>query len=78
MKIKKGMKIVHVEASNVVSPIVVPQPDENVPGKAAGNLPKSDLHGNSPKENSNRLQKCFEGLYLEGIESWTEKQQQSV
>ena len=57
--------------------MVVPQPDENIPGKA-GNIPQSNLFGNPPKENSNRLLKHFEGLNLEGIESWTEKQQQSV
>ena len=72
---KKGTKIAHVEAGNVVLPIVVQQPDENIPWKAAGNAPKSNLFGNPPKENRD---KHFEGLDLEGIESWTEKQQQSV
>ena len=75
MKLKKGPKIAHVMASNVVPPIVTPQLDENVPGKAAGNIPKSNLLGNPPKENSNTLQKLFESLYLDGIESWTEQQQ---
>ena len=62
----------------MVPPIVAPQPDENVSGKAARNTQKSDLLGNSSKENSDRLWKLSEGLNLEGIESWTEQQQQSV
>ena len=44
------MKIAHVEASNVVPPIVASQLDGNVPGNAAGNAPKSDLLGNPPEE----------------------------
>ena len=40
VKIKKGTKIAHVVASNVVPPIVAPQPDENVPRKVAGNPQK--------------------------------------
>ena len=78
MKIKKGTKIAQMVAGNVVPSIVAPQLDKNIPGKAARNIPKSDLLRNPPKENSNRLQKHFEGLNLDGIESWTEQQQQSV
>ena len=37
------MKIAHVEAGNVVPPTVAPEPDKNIPRKAAGNAPKSDL-----------------------------------
>ena len=71
MKIKKGTQIAHVTDGNVVPPIVTPQPDENVPRKAAGNTPNSNLLGNSPTENSNRLWKLFESLNVNGIESWT-------
>ena len=78
MKIKKGTKIAHVVAGNVVPLIVAPQLDENIPGKAAGNIPKSNLLGSPPKQNNNRLQKHFESLNLDGIESWTEQQQQSI
>ena len=60
----------------MLSPIMSPQPDENIPRKVAGKTPKSDLLRNPPKENSNRLQKLFESLNLNGIESWTEQQQQ--
>ena len=45
------MKIAHVEAGNVVPPIVAPQLDENIPKKASGNTQKSDLLGNPPEEN---------------------------
>ena len=38
----------------MVPPVVAPQPDENVPRKAARNAPKSDLLRNSPEENSDR------------------------
>ena len=41
-------------------------------------LPKSNLPGNPPKRNSNRLQKHFESLDLDDIELWTEQQPQSV
>ena len=64
--------------SNVLSPIVAPQPDENVPRKSAGNTPKSDLLGNPSEENRNRLQKHFGSLNLDCIELCTEQQQQSV
>ena len=68
-KIKKGMKIAHVEASNVVPSMVAPQLDENIPREVAGNAPKSNLLRNLPKEDGNRLQKLFESLNLDGIES---------
>ena len=77
-RIRKGTEMAHVMAGNVMPPIVAPQLDENVPRKAAGKTPKSDLLRNLPKENSNRLQKCFESLNVDGIESWTEQQQQSI
>ena len=78
LKIKKGMKIAHVEASNVVPPFVSSQLSENVPKKVAGNSLKSDLLKNPPEENGGRLKKILESLNLQGIESWTEQQQQSA
>ena len=78
LKIMKGMKVAHVEASNVVLPLVVPQLNENIPKKIAGNAPKGDLLGSLPKENRSRLKKLFESLNLDDIESWNEQQQQSV
>ena len=75
VKVKKGTKIAHVIAGTMVPSMLAPQLDENVPGKAAGNISKNDLLRNLPKENSYRLWKLFESLNLDGIESWTEQQQ---
>ena len=69
VKIKKGMKIAHVEAGNVVPFMMAPQLDENVPRTVPGNPPKSDLLRNHPKEDGNRLWKHFASLNLNGIES---------
>ena len=66
-----------MEAGNVVPPIVVPQLNENIPEKVAGNAPRGNLLRNLPKEKRGRLQKCFESLNLNGIESWNEQQQVS-
>ena len=78
LKIRKGMKIAHVEASNVVPSLMTSQLYENVPEKVAekplnGNLFEK-LHG----EKNSRLKKCFESLNLHGIESWEKQQQQSA
>ena len=78
VKIKKGTKIAHVVAGNVVPPIVAPQPDETIPWKVSENPPKSNILRNPPKENGNRLQKLFDSLNLDGIESWNEQKQLSV
>ena len=76
LKIKKGTKIVHVEASNVVPSLVTSQLSENILKMVAGNSPKSDLLENLPKRNEGRLEKLYESLNLQGIQSWTEQQQQ--
>ena len=55
LKIKRGIKIAHVEASNVVPFFGSSQVYENVPKKAVGNSPKSDLLKNLPEENGGRL-----------------------
>ena len=78
LKIRKGMKIVHVEASNVVPSLIASQLSENVPEKVAGKPPKSDLPKNLPEGEESRLEKLFESMNLEGMESWDEQQQQSA
>ena len=55
LKINKGMKIAHVEASNVVPALMAPQLDENMPERVAGKLPKSNLLENLPRGNDSRL-----------------------
>ena len=72
------MKIAHVEASNVVPSLVASQLPENILETVAGNCPKSDLLQNLPKRNKGRLEEVYESLNLQGIESWTEQQQQSA
>ena len=78
LNIRKGTKIVHVEASNVVPSYMTSRLSENVPGTVARNHPKSDLLENLPEGYGSRLEKLFESLNLQGIESWTEQQQQSA
>ena len=78
LKIRKGMKIAHVEASSVVLSLVTSQLSENVPEKVAGNSPKSNLLKSLHEGNHSRLEKHFESLNLKGIESWDEQQQQSA
>ena len=65
-------------AGNMVLPMLAPKLDENIPEGAAGSNPKSNLPGNPPKNDGNRLKKLLRNLDLSGIESWTEQQQQSV
>ena len=61
-----------MEASNVVPSSMTSQLSKNVPETVAGNPPKSDLLENLPEENGSKLEKLFENLNLQGIESWTE------
>ena len=63
-----------MEASNVVPSLMTSLLPENVPKKVARESLKRDLLENLPKGNSDRLEKCFESLNLQGIESWNEQQ----
>ena len=78
LKVRKGMKIAHVEASNIV-PIMVNQGlPENMLEKEAGNAPKSTLLKNVPDTKEETIDKILESLSLQGIESWSKQQQQSA
>ena len=68
----------HVEASQVVPSLDSFPIQENMYGKATGNIPESIQSGNSFGKDDNGLSKILEKLDLKGIESWTEQQQQSV
>ena len=72
------MKIAHVEASNIVPTMVNKRLPENVLEKEAGNAPKSTLLENIPHAKEERIDKLLESLSLQGIESWSEQQQQSA
>ena len=78
LKIKKGTKIAHVEASNIVPPLISSQAPENIPEQVAGNAPENKLLENLPKEKEDRGKKIFESLNLQGIEFSNEQQQQSA
>ena len=78
LKLKKGMKVAHVEASSIVPPKVSSVMSKNVLKKEAGNVPKSTLLKNIPKAKEERIEKILESLNLQSIESWNEQQQQSA
>ena len=78
LKIKKRIKIAHVEASNVVPSLMTTQLYKNMPMKVAGKSLKGNLLKNLPGEKNSRLEKLFESLNHEGIDSWEEEQQQSA
>ena len=75
LKVRKGMKIAHVEASNIVPTMVNQGLPENMLEKEAGKAPKSTLLENIPKAKEERIDKILESLSLQGIESWSEQQQ---
>ena len=78
LKIKKGMKIAHVEASNIVPPLISSQVPKNIPDQVVENVPENNLLRNLLKEEEGGVKKIFESLNLQGIESWNEQQQQSA
>ena len=75
LKVRKGMKIAHVEAINIVPTMVNQRLSENVLEKEAGNAPKSIFLENVPEGKEERIDKILESLSLQGIESWSEQQQ---
>ena len=78
LKVRKGMKIAHVEASNIVPTMVKQRLSENVLEKEAGYALKSTLLESVPMVKEKRIEKILESLNLQGIESWNEQQQQSA
>ena len=73
LKVKKGMKIAHIEASSIIPTMVSQGMPKNLLKKKAGNAPKSTLLKNIPNAKEERIEQI-----LEGIESWNEQQQQSA
>ena len=76
VKLKKGMKVAHVEGSNVVPSMVSSQMPKNILEWGAGNALKNVLPENLLKEKEDQIQKILESLNLQGVESWNEQQQQ--
>ena len=75
---RKGMKIPHVEAGNIVPTMAKQGLPENVSEKEAGNAPKSTLLENIPKAKEEMIGKILDSLKLQGIESCSEQQQHSA
>ena len=61
-----------------VKGLITSQLPENVSEKVARESPKRDLLTNLPKWKCSRLEKLYENLNLQGIESWNKQQQQSA
>ena len=78
LKVRKGMITAHVAASNIVPTMVNQGLPENMLKKEAGNALKSTLLENVPKAKEERTETILESLSLQGIESWSEQQQQSA
>ena len=74
LKVRKGTKIAHIEASNVVPKMLNQGLLKNVLKKEAGNAPKSTLLENVPDAKEERIGKILESLGLQSIESWSEQQ----
>ena len=70
LKLKKGMNVAHVEASQVIPPLEEPAEEKKVCGNSQCKVPT--------KERNERISKILQQLDLTGIESWTEQQQNSV
>ena len=67
LKLKKGMNVAHVEASQVVLPLEKPLEKEGVC--------RESQFKNLAKGKNERMSKILEQLDLTGIESWMEQQQ---
>ena len=78
LKVRKGTKIAHVEASNIVPTIVKQRLSESMLKKEAGNAPKSTLLEDVPEAKEKRIEKILGSLDLQGIESWNGQQQHSA
>ena len=78
LKLKKGTKLSHVEASSIVPAMVNSRMPENILEKDARNAPKSTLLENVPEAKEERIKEILESLNLQSIQSWNEQQQQSA
>ena len=71
-KLKKGMKVAHVEASRIVPSIVRSRMTENILKKEAGNASKSTLLKNVFEAKEERIEKILESLNLQSrVLEWT-------
>ena len=78
LKLKKGMNVAHVEASQVVPLFDDPLERGDVCEGITEDITKGNQSEDSTKEKDERMSKILEKLDLTGIGSWTEQQQCSV
>ena len=78
LKLKKGMNVAHVEASQIVSLFKEPLEKEYVCEEVTGNINRESQFENLTKEKNERMSMILEKIDLSGIESWTEQQQYLV
>ena len=78
LKLRKGTKIAHVEASNIAPIMVSQEIPKSMLEREAGNFLRSTLLENVPNVKEERIARILESLNLQGIESWNEQQQQSA
>ena len=74
MKLKKGMNMAHVEASQVVPLFEEPLEKEDVCEDVTGNINRENQFENLTREKSKRMSKILEKIDLAGTESWMEQQ----
>ena len=67
-----------VEASQVVPPLDSSVLQEDMHGKATGNIPEESQAEDSFEKNDERLSKILEKLDLKGIESWLNNNSQKT
>ena len=78
LKLKKGVNVAHVEASQVVPLFNNPLEKRNVYEEIMKDVTKKSQSRDSPKKEDERMSKILEKLDPMGIESWTEQEQGSV
>ena len=78
LKLKKGMNVAHVVASQIVPLLDDPLERGDVCEGITEDITKGHQSEDSTKETDERMSKILERLNLTGIESWTEQQQCSV
>ena len=78
LKLKRGTRVAHVEASQVVPPLDGSLGRENMDEKVTKDITKEGQSEDLPKKDDERVSKILEKLHLEGIDTRTEQQQCSV
>ena len=78
LRLKKGINVAHVEASQVVPLFDEPLEKGKVCKEVTENINRESQSEDLTKKRDKRMSKILEKIDLTGIESWTEQQQYSV